>query len=70
VNEILLKPLEARSFCERIIELIDNPRIYITADTYKGPCRRRKAGVSPTGTERRTREIRLVRADEMHKLRK
>ena len=70
LNEILLKPLDARTFCERIIELIDNPRMYITADTYKGPCRRRKTGTSPTGTERRIREIRLVRADEMHKIRK
>lgn len=70
VNEILLKPLEARTFCQRIVDLIDNPRIHITAPTYKGPCRRRKPGVSPTGAERRLREIRLVRADEMHKIRK
>ena len=70
VNEILLKPLEARTFCERIIDIIDNPRIYITAETYKGPCRRRHPGHSPDGPERRVREIRLVRADEMHNFRK
>lgn len=65
VNEIVLKPLEAKNFCERIIALIDNPRPYITASTYRGPCRRRKEGPPIGQEERRVREVRLVRCDEM-----
>jgi DNA-binding response OmpR family regulator len=64
VNEIVLKPLEALNFCERIIAMVDNPRPYITAETFRGPCRRRKKTVVPPATERRTREIRLVRRNE------
>jgi CheY-like chemotaxis protein len=64
VNEIVLKPLEAKNFCERLIALIDSPRPYVTAPAYHGPCRRSKKGVSPTGAERRLREVRLVRCDE------
>lgn len=67
VNEIVLKPLEARNFCERIIEMIDHPHPYITADSYRGPCRRRKDGVPPDSEERRVREVRLVRCNEMKK---
>lgn len=64
VNEIVLKPLEAKNFCERIIALVDAPRPYVTAQTYRGPCRRLRKGTSPTATERRKREIRLVRYNE------
>ena len=65
VNEVVLKPLEARNFCERVIQMIDNPRPHITASTYRGPCRRRNNG-PPLGTEeRRVREVRLIRCSEM-----
>lgn len=64
VNEIVLKPLEAKNFCERIIAMVDAPRLYVTASTYHGPCRRLKAGISPTGAERRLREVRLVRHEK------
>ena len=65
VNEVVLKPLEARNFCERVIQMIDNPRPHITANTYRGPCRRRNAGPPPGTQERRVREVRLIRCDEM-----
>ena len=65
VNEIVLKPLEARNFCERIIQMIDTPRPYVTANTYRGPCRRRKGGPPPGTQERRVREVRLIRCSEM-----
>ncbi len=65
VNEIVLKPLEARNFCERIIQMIDTPRPYVTANTYRGPCRRRKGGPPPGTQERRVREVRLIRCGEM-----
>jgi two-component system chemotaxis response regulator CheY len=66
VNEIVVKPIEARPFCERIINLVDNPRIHVTSDNYKGPCRRRKDIGPPVGmSERRKREIRLITCNEI-----
>ncbi len=68
VNEIIIKPMDAPDFCSRIIAVVDQPRNFVTAPTYKGPCRRRKTnGVAPPGKkERRTREIRILRSDEIH----
>lgn len=63
VNEILLRPVNAEDFCERLISIIDNPKPFITATTYKGPCRRRRKGLPPQGTkERRTKEIRVIKS--------
>jgi CheY-like chemotaxis protein len=66
VDEIIIKPFGVDEFCQKIINVIDSPRIFITADTYKGPCRRRVAMPLPEGImeERRKREIRLIRHDE------
>lgn len=66
VNEILLKPINAADFCQRLISIIDMPRLFVTAESYKGPDRRRKALGLPEGItkERRVREIRLFRTDE------
>ena len=66
VNEIIVKPIEARSFCERIVNLIDKPKMHITSDNYKGPCRRKKNVGPPTGMdERRKRDIRLITCNEL-----
>ena len=66
VNEIVTKPLNANELCGRIMELIDDKRHFITADTYKGPCRRRETKPLPAGSsERRFRQIRLVRRTEV-----
>lgn len=68
VNEICLKPLSAEELCHRIMAVIEKPRIFITADTYKGPCRRRKAANLPVDQkERRTREVRIIRNNEMRR---
>jgi CheY-like chemotaxis protein len=65
VNEIVAKPLQAADFCQRIMSLIDDTRYFITAETYKGPCRRREIKLLPTGSEeRRKRQVRLVRRKE------
>jgi two-component system, chemotaxis family, chemotaxis protein CheY len=65
VNEIVTKPLQADDLCRRIISLIDDTRHFITADTYKGPCRRTPGKPLPPGLpERRTRQVRLVRRKE------
>ncbi len=65
VNEIVMKPIGAQDFCMRLTQLFDKPRNFITAPTYKGPCRRRKSS-PPEGVEdRRVWEVRLIRCDEM-----
>jgi DNA-binding response OmpR family regulator len=61
INEICIKPLSAEELCQRIIAVIDNPRIFITASTYKGPCRRRKALPLDTNNEKRKKEIRIIK---------
>lgn len=65
VNELLMKPLAAKDFCDRITQMFDKPRNFITAPGYKGPCRRRRAALRDDEEERRTREVRVVRADEL-----
>jgi len=65
VNEILQKPVNADEFCQKIMTLIDSPRAFITAESYRGPCRRREALGPPEGSEeRRVRQVRLVRRNE------
>lgn len=66
VNEVVAKPLRAGDLCRRIMSLIDDKRHFITAETYKGPCRRREATPLAAGaSERRVRQVRLVRRKEM-----
>jgi two-component system, chemotaxis family, chemotaxis protein CheY len=65
VNEIVSKPIKADELCKRITDLIDDKRHFITADTYKGPCRRRENKPLPAGkAERRIRQVRLIRRME------
>ncbi|MFM9889747.1 MAG: hypothetical protein ACKVOE_03750 [Rickettsiales bacterium] len=65
VNDIVLRPMQARDFCQRVIDMIDKPRTFITASTYKGPCRRRKGSPPPGQKDRRVRDVRLIRCNEM-----
>ncbi len=65
VNEVILRPMQARDFCARVVNLIDKPRVFITAPSFKGPCRRHQEGPPPGVDERRVREVRLIRCDEM-----
>jgi two-component system chemotaxis response regulator CheY len=63
VNEILLRPINAENFCDRLVSIIDHPRMFVTAKTYKGPCRRRKQKPLPANShERRKKEIRVVKS--------
>jgi two-component system, chemotaxis family, chemotaxis protein CheY len=41
VDEVLSKPLSAQALLDRIVAVIDQPRPYIRASGYIGPCRRR-----------------------------
>lgn len=52
VTEFLAKPFSATSVYERVLEVIDYPRQFVTTQKYFGPDRRRKSE-GPTGEERR-----------------
>jgi CheY-like chemotaxis protein len=66
VNEIVLKPFSADDLCKKIIRIIDHPRPFITAETYKGPCRRISKSTPPNNVDRRKREVRIFRHGEKH----
>lgn len=60
VNEVVLKPVSAESLCRRINYVIDDRRHFITAENYRGPCRRRQT-FAHTGEERRKRDVRVYK---------
>lgn len=53
VTEFVVKPFSARTLCNRIMLLIDNPRSFVMSKKFIGPDRRRRAIVPPEGRERR-----------------
>ncbi|MBI1275612.1 response regulator [bacterium] len=67
VNEIVVKPLNAEELCSRIMAVIDHPRHFVTAMTYKGPCRRRKKNTVPVQEDRRKTEVRIIKYDELQR---
>lgn len=62
VTEFLVKPFSAKTLSNRIIQVIDNPRIFVDSNDYTGPCRRRKAP-APNGKERRSPPKILLQKD-------
>lgn len=56
-SEYLIKPFNAKALCDRILLCVENPRAFVSTDTYKGPSRRRRDGQLPPGitTDRRQR---------------
>lgn len=62
VNEVVLKPVSAESLCHRITLVVDDKRNFITAQQYKGPCRRRaEAKPGTIKAERRKHDIRVYK---------
>lgn len=58
-SEYLIKPFSAKALCDRILLCVENPRAFVSSNTYKGPSRRRRdAAKLPAGveTERRQRK--------------
>ena len=47
VSEIAAKPFTAKSLCDRIVRIIENPRSFIITKRYTGPDRRRKTDGPP-----------------------
>lgn len=67
VNEMLLKPIDARALVNRIKATIERPRNFVTASTYKGPCRRRKQIPLGGKPDRRKEENRVISFYEQQK---
>lgn len=53
VTEFVVKPFSARTLCDRIILLIDNPRSFVMNKRFVGPDRRRRNATPPGGAEKR-----------------
>ena len=55
INEYMVKPFSVKSMCAKIKNIIEAPRPFVMAETYKGPDRRRKSDPSliPIGIDRR-----------------
>lgn len=64
VNEIMLKPITAEALCYHIIQTIDHQRAFITAQNYRGPCRRHNNQSPPDNVERRQRDIQIIRHNQ------
>lgn len=56
VNEVVTKPLSARTLVERLCAVIDEPRAFVQSAAYVGPCRRRRADPNYRGPKRRRNE--------------
>jgi DNA-binding response OmpR family regulator len=54
INEYVVKPFTARSIYSRLERIIEQPRNFVIAPSFIGPCRRGK-GKPPAGVERRER---------------
>lgn len=65
VDEIIFKPIIAEDICNTLNNIIDFQRMFIAADTYRGPCRRRSAN-SNIKQDRRVREVKLVPCNEFY----
>ncbi len=53
VTEFTVKPFSAKTLCDRIMLLIDNPRSFILTKRFVGPDRRRRRVAPPDGIEKR-----------------
>lgn len=53
IDEFLLKPISIKLVSDRIREVIEKPRPFVTYTSYIGPCRRRRAELKFCGPYRR-----------------
>jgi two-component system, chemotaxis family, chemotaxis protein CheY len=53
VNELVAKPISAKTLLERIVAVIDRPRPFVRSPLFTGPCRRRWAQREYAGPMRR-----------------
>ena len=68
INELLAKPISARTLLDRIVSVIDHPRPFVRSSNYVGPCRRRMgtpkdfAGPWRRSTDNAEEEMRKLKA--------
>ena len=55
VNELLAKPISAKTLYDRILAVIEKPRPFVRTKSFFGPCRRRGNWKEYMGPERRFR---------------
>ncbi len=55
VNELLAKPITAKTLYDRILAVIEKPRPFVRTRSFFGPCRRRVNWKDYMGPERRAR---------------
>lgn len=55
ITEFVAKPFSAKTISDRIIQVIDNPRLFVECRAYVGPDRRRRGKPPPGEGERRGR---------------
>lgn len=53
INELVAKPISAKTLLERIVAVIDRPRPFVRSANYTGPCRRRGTLADYSGPRRR-----------------
>lgn len=53
VHEFLVKPIKPKAFYDRLSDMIDKPRKFVSCETYFGPDRVRRKSKNYTGPERR-----------------
>lgn len=53
VTEFLCRPFSTKDIYVRITHVMNNPRKFVSADQYRGPCRRRSKDGAYTGTRKR-----------------
>ena len=53
INELLAKPISARTLMDRIVAVVDKPRAFVKTASYVGPCRRRTETKEFSGPWRR-----------------
>jgi two-component system, chemotaxis family, chemotaxis protein CheY len=53
INELVAKPISAKTLLQRIVAVIDRPRSFVKTKSYTGPCRRRDKSKDFRGPWRR-----------------
>jgi two-component system, chemotaxis family, chemotaxis protein CheY len=53
INELVAKPISAKTLLDRIVAVIDRPRPFVKSPSYTGPCRRRVEAKDFAGPWRR-----------------
>lgn len=53
ITEFAAKPFTAKSLCDRIVKIVENPRSFIITKIYAGPDRRRRETTPPSGQNKR-----------------